>query len=303
MVNENIKEDDGRVLKERVPTNSSIKSKINFNWLMIILPILFITICTFVPMIKLFKLSLFDEHGFTLKYLKQVFTEQIYLTVIWRTIKTAFYITILCIILAYPVAYCLKKVKSKTIRNIIMACIMIPFWISLLVRSFSWMVILQDQGIVNTFLMNIGIIKKPLPLLYNTIGVLIGMTHILFPYMALSIYSTMESIDDQLTQVAQVLGAKPKKAFFQIFLPLSIPGVVLGSILVFVLSLGYYITPALLGGPKNLLISTLIQINISSTLNWPLASSLALVLFILTFAILGLFLLLVKKNPMMKGGM
>lgn len=302
MFNENIKSREW-VLEKKVPTESKIKNILNPKWVTIALPMIFVAVCTFVPMISLFKLSVMDKSGFTLKYLTQVFTEKIYLQVIGYTLKTSFLVTLISLLLAYPVAYFIVKLKSPTAKKIILQIILIPFWISLLVRTFSWMVILQDQGIINSLLKSFGLIQKPVHLLYNTTGVLIGMTHILFPYMVLNIYSTMEGIDRQLTQVAEVLGARPTKAFWQIFFPLSIPGVMSGSILVFILALGYFITPTLLGSSKNMMISTLIQNNISSTLNWSLAAALSLVLFIITMILLLGFFLLMKKHPAVEEGL
>lgn len=302
MLNENIK-NESWVLKTKVPTQSKIKDILDPKWVTVALPMIFVMVCTFIPMISLFKLSIVDENGFTLKYLTQIFTEKIYLQVIGFTLKTSFLVTLLSLLFAYPVAYFIVKLESPKMKKLILQIILVPFWISLLVRTFSWMIILQDQGIINSFLKNIGLIEKPVHLLYNTTGVVIAMTHILFPYMVLNIYSTMEGIDRQLVHVAEVLGARPTKAFWQIFFPLSIPGIMSGSILVFVLALGYFITPTLLGSSNEMMISTLIQNNISSTLNWSLASALSLVLFIITMILLLIFFLLMKKHPAVEEGL
>ncbi|APM40051.1 ABC transporter permease [Clostridium kluyveri] len=300
MVNESIKKEE--MMFEKNSTKDKLNNLLSVKWILVILPALFIIVFTFVPMISLFKLSIIDENGFTFKYIAQIFTEPIYLQVIWLTLKTSFIVTVISIVLAYPVAYFIIKTKSSRTKKVILMIIMIPFWISLLVRTFSWIIILQEQGILNTFLKNIGLINQPLDLLYNTASVTIGMTHVLFPYMVLNVYSVMSSIDTQLVEVAQVMGARPIKAFWQVFFPLSVPGILSGSILVFVLALGYFITPALLGGSKNMLVSTLIQNNISATLNWPLASALSLVLFIITMVLLSILAVLVKRNPMLKEG-
>jgi len=287
-------------IHNNVPFSIKLKKIIDPKWIMIILPVAFILITTFIPMINLFKLSVVDENGFTLKYLSQVFTEQIYLQVIFLTLKIAFLVTISCLVLSYPVSYFIIKLKSPTLKKIILQLIMIPFWISLLVRTFSWIVVLQDQGVVNSILKSLGIISQPIPLVYNTTGVLIGMTHVLLPYMILNVYSTMEGIDRNLVQVAQVMGAKPTRAFWEIFFPLSVPGILSGSMLVFILALGYFITPSLLGGAHDMTISMLIQNNISNTLNWSLASALALVLFLITLVLLGGLLFLMRNHPALK---
>lgn len=289
------------VLAKQAPTSNKLKELLSFKWLMILLPLAFVTICVIFPMLRLFRLSVFDKTGFTTKYLVQVLTEPIYLHVIFYTLKIAVIVTLICIILAYPVSYCIVKIQSKSLKKMLLQLIMIPFWISLLVRTFSWIVILQEQGVINSILMELGIIKEPLHLLYNTTGVIIGMTYVLLPYMILNTYSTMEGIDMNLLQVAQVMGAKPSRAFFQIFLPLSVNGIISGSLLVFILALGYFITPSLLGGANDMMISTLIQNNISSTLNWSLASALSVVLFLIIVVCLCLLFFVFKKNSALKG--
>lgn len=299
MLHENSKIDGGVQIKN-VPVPNKLNEILNPKWIMIVLPLAFILLSVFIPMLNLFKMSIVDKNGFTLKYLTQIFTEQIYLQVIFLTLKIAFLVTLSCLILSYPVAYFIVKVKSPILKKVVLQVIMIPFWISLLVRTFSWMVILQDQGVINSLLKSLGLISKPIPLLYNTTGVIIGMTHVLLPYMVLNVYSTMEGIDRNLVQVAQVMGAKPIRAFWEIFFPLSVPGIMSGSLLVFILALGYFITPSLLGGAHDMTISMLIQNNISNTLNWSLASALALVLFLITLVLLGGLFFLMRNHPALK---
>jgi ABC-type spermidine/putrescine transport system permease subunit I len=270
-------------------------------WVLLLAPLLYIMILMVFSMFDLFKMSLFDEQGFTLKYLTEFFSSPIYLKVLWLTLKTALLVTFTSLILAYPIAYLLVKLESKKWKRAILGMVLIPFWISLLVRTFAWTILLQDEGLINKMLLSMHLIDKPIPLLFNTTGVVIGMTHILLPYMIISLYSILEGIDQRLIQAAQGLGARPMKAFWQIFFPLSLPGVLSGSLLVFVLGLGYFLTPALLGGPQNMMISMLIQENISTTLNWNMASAIALVLLIVTLLLLFLGFLLTRKNPIMMG--
>ncbi len=269
-------------------------------WLLLFLPLAYILFLLVFSMLGLFKLSIFGKNGFTLEYLERIFSTPIYLEVLWLTLKIAFLVTVFVLIFAYPVAYLLVKIESAGWKKAIFAAVLIPFWISLLVRTFAWTVLLQEQGVINKILLGIGLIDKPLPLLYNTTGVIIGMTHVLLPYMVLSLYSVMEGIDRRLLQAAEGLGARPWKAFAQIFFPLSLPGVMSGSLLVFVMGIGYFITPALLGGANDMMISMLIQDNISTTLNWNLASAIALVLFVVTMLLLFLAFLLTKNSPVLK---
>ncbi|RNB90674.1 ABC transporter permease [Brevibacillus fluminis] len=270
-------------------------------WLLLIVPLVYVMFLLYYSMISVLKLSVVDHTGFTLTYLKDVLTDTLYLKVLWNTLKTSFLVTVWTVILAYPIAYLLVVIESGTWKKVIMGTVMITMWISLLVRTFTWTVILQEHGVVNSVLMNLGVIQEPLKLLYNTVGVTIGMTHILLPYMVLSLYAVMERIDRRLIQAAQGMGAKPWQAFVHIMFPLSLPGVMSGSLIVFVLGLGYFITPALLGGQGNMMISKLIQENIQTTLNWNLAAALALVLLGTTLLLLGLAYWVSRLSPMLKG--
>lgn len=270
-------------------------------WLLLIVPLIYTLLLLYFPMVNVLKLSFYDKTGFTLIYLQEVLTEPLYLKVLWITMKTAFTVTLVTLLFAYPIAYLLVVIESVKWRQIILGTIMVTLWISLLVRTFTWTVILQDHGIINEVLLKMSVVKEPMKLLYNDTGVIIGMTHILVPYMVLSLYSVMERIDLRLVQAAQGLGARPWKAFIQVFFPLSLPGVMSGSLIVFVLALGYFITPALLGGQGNMMISKLIQENIQSTLNWNLAAALSMVLLAAALILLGLSYWVSRFSPMLKG--
>lgn len=271
-------------------------------WLLLIIPILYTVFLLYYSLVSVLKLSVYNETGFTFEYLRKILTDTLYLKVIWITVKTAFVVTVSTLLIAYPISYLLVVIESAKWKKLILSTVMITLWISLLARTFTWTVILQDHGIINEFLIKTGLIEQPVKLLYNSIGVTIGMTHILLPYMVLSLYSVMEGIDRRLIQAAQGLGARPWKAFLQIFFPLSLPGVMSGSLIVFVLGLGYFITPALLGGQENMMISKLIQENIQMTLNWNMAAALSLVLLVTTFILLGLAYWVSRLSPVMKGG-
>lgn len=285
----------------RVPSLLKLSKLPGIKWLLLIVPLLYMLVLLYYSMVSVLKMSIYDADGFTLQYLKETLTDPVYLKVLWLTVKTALFVTIASLVIGYPIAYLLVVIESPRWKQIILGTVMITLWISLLVRTFAWTVILQEHGVINEMLLSMGIIKEPLKLMYNTTGVVIGMTHILLPYMVLSLHSVMETIDQRLMQAAQGLGARPTRAFFQIFFPLSLPGVMSGSLITFVLGLGYFITPALLGGQGNMMISKLIQENIQSTLNWNLASALSLVLLITTFILLSLAYWLSKLSPKLKG--
>jgi len=198
-----------------------------------------------------------------------------------RTVWISASVTLLCLVMGYPVAYLLATLPAAK-SNRLMLLVIVPFWTSLLVRTTAWYVLLQPSGVINSMLVGLGLVSHPLPLLFNRTGVLIGMTHILLPYMILAIYSVMKSVSPVYMRAAQSLGAHPVTAFIRIYVPQTLPGVGAGCFLVFVLALGYYITPALLGGAGDEMISQLIATQTNEQLNWGLAGALSAYLVIFT---------------------
>ena len=266
------------------------KKKINWKkhgWLIILPPALFLVIFMLYPMLSMLKLSFTgtDTSGFTLDAYAKFFANNIYFKVILLTLKVAFFVTIFTLLLGYPVAYVMTKC-SRRVSSLIMICVMIPFWTSLLVRTYSWMILLQSDGLVNNVLMKLHIISEPIQLLNNTTGVYIGMTHILLPYMILSLYPVMKGINLNLVDAARTLGASKFKAFVKVYFPLSIQGISAGCILVFVMGIGYFITPSLLGGTDDAMISQLIQVQVSKLLDWQFASAISVILLIVSLVIL-----------------
>lgn len=207
-----------------------------------------------------------------------------------RVLRNTFLIsvvsTIVCLVLGYPYAY-LMSITPPRVSGILIICILVPFWSSLLVRTFAWEVILRDTGVINSILSSWGVVSQPLSLMRNTFGVIVGMSQILLPFMVLPIYTVMRRIDPELTRAAANLGAPPFAAFRRVFLPLSFPGIAAGSLLVFVLSLGFYITPTILGSPRETMISRFIADAILQQLNWGLGSAMAVVLVLATFVTLA----------------
>lgn len=210
--------------------------------------------------------------------------ESVYVDAFARTFSISAMVTLLCLVLGYPVAWLLANLPPKPAGRL-MILVIVPFWTSLLVRTTAWYVLLQPGGVVNSLLMAMGLVAEPLPLVFNRTGVLIGMTHILLPFMILAIYSVMKGISPVYMRAALSLGAHPMVAFLRIYVPQTLAGVGAGCFLVFVLALGYYITPALLGGAGDEMISQLIAIQTNQQLNWGLAGALSayLVLFTLVF--------------------
>ena len=200
--------------------------------------------------------------------------------ILWlRTLEIAFFVTILCFLMAYPIAHLLATLPMKY-SNLLMICVLLPFWTSLLVRTASWMILLQQQGIVNDFFVWIGLVgeeNRP-EMMYNKTGTYVAMTQILLPFMVLPLYSVMKTISPSLMRAGKSLGGTPFVAFWKVYFPLTIPGIGAGCLLVFILAIGYYITPALVGGASGTLISNQIAFHMKSTLDWSFASAMGLML-------------------------
>ncbi|MPW16553.1 ABC transporter permease subunit [Paraburkholderia sp. CNPSo 3157] len=205
----------------------------------------------------------------------------IYRAAFGRTVTISATVTLLCLLFGYPVAYLLATLPDKQSNRLILFVI-VPFWTSLLVRTTAWYVLLQPGGVINSALTSVGLVSHPLPLIFNRTGVLIGMTHILLPYMILAIYSVMKNVSPVYMRAAKSLGAHPAVAFVRVYIPQTLPGVGAGCFLVFVLALGYYITPALLGGAGDEMISQLIASQTNERLNWGLAGALSCYLVVFT---------------------
>lgn len=210
-----------------------------------------------------------------------------YIRVFGITLQIAIVVTLVTLLLGYPVAYALSSV-SPARANLLMILVLIPFWTSILVRSYAWMVLLGQEGIINEALLAAGVLNEPMKMLNTRLAVYLGMIHILLPFMILPLYAVMRGIDRNLLRAAGNLGAPPSAVFRRIFLPLSLPGIAAGCLLVFILSLGFYITPALLGGQRDIMVSMLIQQQISQ-LNWGFGAALALVLLVIALGIYLLF--------------
>ena len=204
---------------------------------------------------------------------------QIY-TLLWmRTLWISLAVTVFCLLLGYPIAYLMATLPAR-ISNLLMIMVLLPFWTSLLVRTTSWIVLLQAHGVINDLLVWVGIISEEgrIRMIYNWIGTLIAMTQILLPFMVLPLYSVMKTIPKTFTHAAQSMGATPAWAFYRVYLPQSVPGIGAGCLLVFIISIGYYITPALVGGEDGQLISNFIAYHMKKSLNWGLAAALGTVL-------------------------
>ena len=201
----------------------------------------------------------------------------IHVDILGRTVFISINVTILCLLLGYPIAYLLATLPTRQ-SNVLILLLLLPFWTSLLVRTTAWLVLLQNEGLVNDLAITVGFWDDPVQLVRNRLGVYIAMVHILLPFMVLPMFSVMKGIDPYHLRAAASLGANPLRAFIRVYLPQTIPGVGAGVLLVFILSLGYYITPALVGGPRDQMLSYFIAFHANTTVNWGMAAALSLVL-------------------------
>ena len=227
------------------------------------------------------------------------FLEPLYLKIFVFTLGTAFVTTLWTFAMGYPVAYTIAMILPKKWQQAGIILVMIPFWINFLIRSYSWVIILRAQGLVNTFLLHFGFIEKPLGLLYNNTAVLLGMVYGLLPFMVLPIYVSLEQMDKRLLEAASDLGASPFTAFWKITLPLTLPGVAAGSILVFISSLGMFVVPDIMGGAKSSLMGNVIQNQFLAARDWPFGSALSIILALLSLVMIILYY---KALEAQKGG-
>jgi putative spermidine/putrescine transport system permease protein len=257
-------------------------------WGWLAMPLLvFLTVAFLVPMFLMVVRSVSDPPGAGLANYQEFFASEADIRVLGNTFYIATVSTIACLVIGYPYAYLMSIVPAR-VAGLLLIFVMVPFWSSLLVRTFAWEVILRDTGIINSVLTGLGVISEPLPLIRNTFSVIIGMSQILLPFMVLPLYTVMQRIDPELTRAAANLGATPFAAFRRVFVPLSFPGITAGVLLVFVLALGFYITPTILGSARETMLSRFIADQVQVRLNWGLASAMAVILMVLTFVVLAI---------------
>lgn len=229
------------------------------------------------------------ESGFTLEHYAR-FADPLYVKILWRTIVDSTVCTVVCLLLGYPVAYVVARATKW--RNLLMFLVVLPFWTSFLVRTFAMIFLLRDTGLINTMLIKLGLVTEdaPLIMLYTPFAVMLGLVYGFLPFMILPIYSSLEKLDLSLLEAAEVLGAKPMARFFRVTLPLSMPGVVAGSLLVFIPALGSFLTSDLLGGAKEIMIGNLVQNQFTTARNWPFGSAASFIVMALVLVAVMLYL-------------
>ncbi|TPG70072.1 ABC transporter permease [Brevibacillus laterosporus] len=265
------------------------------------LTIFFLVPMLFVVMLSFLKRGIYGQivYEFTLANYARFF-ESLYVQIFIETLLVSLGTTFICLLLGYPLAYMITRLDRKW-QNIWLLLVMIPFWINFLVRSYAWVIILRTQGLVNTVLQSLGLIDQPLTLLYTPGAVLLGMVYALLPFIILPIYVSLEQLDRKKLEAAYDLGATPAKTFWHITLPLTMPGVVSGCILVFVSSLGMFVVPDVMGGAKSSLFGNVIQNQFLSARDWPFGSALSMVIVVFSIIMIYLYYRSTKMQEKQEG--
>jgi spermidine/putrescine transport system permease protein len=220
----------------------------------------------------------------TLQHYGRILSSSYYLGITWQSLVLSLKVTALTLLVSYPVAYLLATTRSRW-KPFLLFLLLVPWWTSILVKNFAWVGILLDRGMVNRFLLWTGLVDRPLKLLYTELSVIVGLIHVLIPFMTLPLFATLDKLDRQLLEASENLGAGPLATFREVTLPISLPGVASGCILTFILAFGSYVTPALLGGSRNWMVAMVVQDQFLNAFNWPLGSAVAIVLLVIVLAL------------------
>jgi spermidine/putrescine transport system permease protein len=234
------------------------------------------------------------EPGFTLEHYRRFF-DPLYLDILQRTFVWSILCTVICLLMGYPVAYVIAR--GGRWKNLLLFLVVLPFWTSFLVRTFAMIFLMRDSGLINNWLMKLGLIQEPLSMLYTPFAVMVGLVYGFLPFMILPIYASLEKLDLSLLEAAEVLGARPGARFRKVTLPLSMPGVVAGCLLVFIPALGSFLTSDLLGGAKQLMIGNLVQNQFSAARNWPFGSAASFIVMALVLASVMVYLRVRDRTP------
>ncbi|MBT3143208.1 ABC transporter permease [Phaeobacter gallaeciensis] len=244
-----------------------------------------ILILFLIPVGIVFQQGLFDP-AFTIEHFIRFATRGAYMRIFWNTLQVSAVVALACLLIGYPIAYFIVRQPTAR-RPFLMFLVLVPMWMSILARTYAWMVVLGKEGIINQTLIALGIIDTPIQMLFTTGAVYVGMVQIMLPILIVTCFSSMTEIDQSLLRAARIMGASPRKAFREVFLPLSAEGAITGTLIVFILSMGFFIVPALIGGRKDTMMANVISGQVSQT-NWGFAAALAIVLLAATLLILTL---------------
>lgn len=275
--------------------------RLSATWLL--LPALAMLVLGFaLPLVSFFVRVFLVDHtvAATATLFAQVLTSRVMVFAIGTTVWIALLVTLAVLFAGYPVAYFLARDRGWRV-TLVLFCIIVPYFTSIIVRTYSWMVLLGRSGVINRALLESGLVSSPLPLMYNKGAIVLAMSYVLLPYMVLTLYASMRSIDPALQRAALSLGATPAYAFRKVFLPLSMHGVLAACLIVFILALGFFVTPALMGGPSDVMIAMLIERAAEVTLDWQLAASLSLVLLAVTLLLYALYFRFADARRLLQG--
>ena len=290
-----------------------IKSKTRANWLLSLPALLLLLFAASGPLLIVVVYSfltpgnyggvlweLSGQAWFKVLYTQDIFDDTIslsdaHISIFWRSIKLSFLTTVICLVLGFPTAYFIATRPPST-RNVWLFLITIPFWTNLLIRTFAILELIRNKGVINNSLMSLGVISEPIPMLYSNTAIVIGMTYVYLPLMVLPIYASMERFDFRYVEAGFDLYASRLKVMWRIILPIIKPGVIAGSILVFVPSLGAYVTPRILGGGKNLMIGNLIELQFGQGKNWPLGAALAVTMLLIVLVALIFYMRISQRS-------
>ncbi len=261
-----------------------------------VVPLLVLMVVAFnAPIVYMLGLAFWEKgRGFTLEHYQGLIEAPVYLKVLGNTMRIALIATLANVAIGYPLAHWMRGLQNRA-RLIAIALVVLPFWVSILVRTYAWIVVLGNGGLVNRFLQWTGLTDAPVSFLYNEMGVTIGMANVLLPFLVLPLFAAMIKIDDRLLQAAASMGAPPRTIFWKIYFPLTLPALAAGTLLVFILCLGFYVTPAILGGGRVPMISNLLDTLINQIPRWEQASAISTILLIVTLLIFAAYRRLDRK--------
>ncbi len=269
------------------PSGNEARLRARTSWLLMAPLLVLFAFIFVVPVIGMLQQSAFDPE-LTTRHFEQATSRPLYVRIILRTLRVSAIVALGALVLGFPVAYLMARAKGWQ-AAVIGACVLIPLWTSVLVRSYAWTVLLARNGLVNNGLAGAGLIDAPLKLLYTEGALVIAMIHVLLPFMVLPLYAVLRTIPDDLTQAAYGLGASAWQVLCRIILPLSMPGITSGLVMVFILSIGFYVTPALVGGAQNMMVSQLIATEIAEAPTWGFGAALSTILLLTTLVLMAIF--------------
>lgn len=282
-----------------------MKSKISPHWILLIPGLAMMLFFFVVPLGQIFFISFFESETagvFTLENYMRFLSDSHYLKILWRTIWIGFVTSLVCLLLGYTLSYGIARAKEKY-QNFLLLLVILPLLTSAVVRNFGWMVIMGKNGLINDVLLSLHIVSSPIEILYTPLGVIIAMTHVLLPFMVLVLYPILSSMDLNVEHASENLGASPFSTFWLVTIPLSLPGIFAGTLLVFSIAISFYITPALIGGPKVPVMATEIYNQTINLLNWPYASSIAVILLVAVLIIISVYNKALNKISNQGGGL